>query len=412
MGKRSFILRATPLFATLLVVFSCSVQLLAQGFTAAVSKNRVGINEPFQIEFTINESGGDFIPPSALKDFDVYSGPNHSQSVQYINGRMSQSISISYVIAAKHEGKITIGPATISVNGKQKQSNPITIEVLKGQGNAAANGGATGGNGGQGSNSGGGQGGGNNTAGKAQNGDENLFVRVSVNRSKVYQGEQILVTHKIYTRLNLRDIQNVKFPSYNGFWTQDVPQKGQIALTTENIDGIKYQVAEIKRSIIFPQRSGSIEIEPMEVSVVVQQRSSRQPMTIFDQVFGNGGYQDVLVKSKSKAVKVEVLPLPEQNKPASFAGAVGHFNLKVAANKTQAKTNEAIDLTVSISGSGNLKLIDPLKFNIPSDIEKYDPKTVDNTVTAAEGVSGTKAFDYLLIPRNAGNFKIDPVVCI
>jgi hypothetical protein len=379
-----------------LAVLLFTSDLMGQSFTAAVSKNRVAVGEPFQIEFSISNGGADnFKAPAALKDFDVYQGPNHSSSMQIVNGNMSQSTSISYVIAAKREGKFTIGPASITSGGNKKESNSIIIEVAKGgAGNTNANN----------NNSAPAQG---NSA-PVQSSDENLFARTSVNRTKVYQGEQITVVHKIYTRLSLRGFQDVKFPSYNGFWSQDAPQKGQITLTNENIDGINYNVAELKRTFLFPQRSGTLEIEPVDVECIVRQRS-RQAQNVFDQFFGTGGYEDVLMKTKSKPVKIEVLPLPEANKPEDFSGAVGNFSFKASMNKSKVKTNEAINLSISISGSGNLKLIDALKVNIPEDIEKYDPKINDNIAASNSGVSGTKSFDYLLIPRQAGDFKIDKI---
>ncbi len=403
--KNWLVLAIAPL---VLLSFTFS-SAFGQAFTAAVNKNKVNVGEPFQIEFTINEAASNFTAPAAMKDFDLLSGPNHSQAYQIINGRMSQSESISYVIAAKKEGKITIGPATIIVNGKPKQSNSIVIEIVKGGAGSANNGQQGGGQGGaQSGNPGNGGNAGNNPQNvKAQPGDENLFTRVSVSRTKVFQGEQIMVTYKVYTKLDLREIPNIKFPSFNGFWSQELQSKWK--LSNEIVDGVNYTVAENKKTIIFPQRSGTIEIEPMEVTCILRQRSSRRQQSIFDQFFGNGGFEDVMVKTKSKPIKIEVLPLPEANKPASFSGAVGKFSLKITTNKNKVKTNEGVDLIATISGSGNLKLIDPLQFSIPPDLEKYDPKTVDNISTTADGVSGSKSFDYLMIPRNAGSFKIDPI---
>lgn len=380
-----------------LAVILLTSNLFGQGFTAGVSSNRVAVGEKFQIEFSISNGGAEnFKAPASLsRDFDIYSGPNHSSSVQIVNGSMSQSTSISYIIAARKEGKYTIGPASIVVNGTKKESNSVTIEVGKGSGgNQSAGNTNPGGN--QGSST------------QATAGDENLFARTSVDRTKVYQGEQITVVHKIYTRLGLRGFQDVKFPSYNGFWSQDAPQKGQITLTNENIEGVNYSVAELKRTFLFPQRSGTLEIEPIYVECIVRQRS-RQPQTVFDQFFGTGGYEDVMVKTKSKPVKIEVMPLPDSNKPENFSGAVGNFSFKASINKNKVKTNEAVTLSISISGSGNLKLIDELKVNVPEDIEKYDPKVNDNIAANNSGVSGTKNFEYLLIPRHAGNFKIDQI---
>ncbi len=387
------------LFAWFASVFSAS-ELAAQNITAAVSKNRVAVGEAFQVEFSISNGGADnFKPPANLRDFDIYSGPNEGSQVQIINGKMSQSSSVTYVIASRKEGKFTLGPASITTSAGKKESNSIIIEVVKGGNNT------NGGNPSAGPNSSGNPA---NPSGGSYSNDDNLFARTSVNRTKVFLGEQITVVHKIYSRLNLRGFQDVKFPSYTGFWSQDAPQKGQITLSTENIDGVNYNVAELKRTFIFPQRSGTLEIEPLEVACIIRQKSKQQ-QNIFDQFFGTGGFEDIVVKTKTKPVKIEVLPLPEAGKPEDFSGAVGNFSFKATLSKNKVKTNEAINLSVSVSGSGNLKLIDALKVNIPADIEKYDPKVNDNVNVTSTGVSGTKSFEYVLIPRHAGSFKIDQI---
>lgn len=188
-----------------LAVFLLTTELTAQTFTAAVSKNRVVVGEPIQIDFSVSNGGADnFKPPSAFKEFDILSGPNHSSSVQIINGNMSQSTSVSYFIRARKEGKFTIDPASVIINGTKRESNSIVIEVVKGNTSNANSGNSSSNHGNQSDNS-------------AYNNDDNLFARTSVDRKKVYQGEQITVVHKVYTRLSLRGFQDIKFPSYNGF---------------------------------------------------------------------------------------------------------------------------------------------------------------------------------------------------
>lgn len=377
----------------LFLIFSVT-QLFAQKFTASASKARVAVGEQFQISFTLNTNGSNFTPP-LLNDFDVYSGPNQSTSMQFINGNMSQSLSLSYILAAKKEGQFVIASASINTSAGKLQSNPITIEVVKGSANSQP----------QAQSQGRGQG----TGQSEETSGDNLFVRTSVNKSRVYQGEQVTVTHKVYTRLNLVGFKDIKFPSYNSFWSQELPQQSQINLTQENIDGVSYNVAELKKVFLFPQRSGTLQVEPLEVECVVRQRSNRRPQSIFDQFFGNGGYEDVAYSAKSKPVKIEVMPLPENNKPKDFSGAVGSYTFKAEINKNKVKANDGINLTIGISGKGNLKLIDPLKIDFPEDIETYDPKVSDNISANATGVSGSKTFDYLIIPRHPGEYKIDKI---
>ncbi len=374
-----------------------SVYVFAQKFTAQVNKNRVAVGETFQVSFTLNSNGGNFRPP-ALNDFDVFSGPNQSSSMSFINGSMSQSISLSYVIAAKKEGKFTIPPASIVVDGKTLQTNPITIEAVANQ--AAA----------QNQQQQQSQQHQNNKSSSAaiESGGDNLFAKTIVSKSKAIQGEQITITHKIYSRYQLVDLRNIKFPDYTGFWSQDVPGHQTIQVTNENIDGVNYQVGELKRSYLFAQRTGKLEIKPLELECVVRTQSHRAPRDIFEQFFG-GGYEDVLVKAKSKSVTIDVSALPKSNQPEGFSGAVGDFSFKAHLSKDKVKANDAVNLTITISGKGNIKLLEPLKINFPEDFETYDPKISEKINAGANDVSGSKTFDYLVIPRHEGNYKIEPI---
>ncbi|MCW3085447.1 MAG: hypothetical protein JWP12_2813 [Bacteroidetes bacterium] len=364
---------------------------LAQKLTAQVSKTRVAVGETFQLTFTLNSGGGNFRAPN-LADFDVYSGPNQSSFSSNVNGVASVTISLSYILAAKKEGKITIGPASVTVSGGSTlQSNPIAMEVVKG----AAGSGQQGSNQPQ-----------NPSTPTNENISDNLFVKTTVNKTKVVQGEQITITHKVYSRYQLRGFQDVKFPDYNGFWSQDMPINQQIQVSNENVDGINYQVAELKRSYLFAQRSGKMLIEPMMVDVVVRKQSNKRPRDVFEQFFG-GGYEDASYSVKSQPLTIDVQPLPEANKPADFSGAVGDYTYKVELSKDHVKANDAVNLTITLAGKGNIKLIEAPKVGFPEDFETYDPKTKNNISVGATGVSGVNTYDYLFIPRHEGDYKID-----
>lgn len=382
------------LICILIAIVSLVNVSLAQKLTAQASRTKVAVGETFQISFSLNSNGNNFKPP-ALTDFDVYSGPNQSTSMSFINGSMSQSMTFSYVIAAKKEGKYTIGAASMNTTGGVVQSAPIAIEVIKGNASAQAQ-----------ANPGGAQQ--NHSAPVTENVGDNLFVKTIVNKTKAYQGEQITVTHRVYTRYQLRGFQDIKFPDYRGFWAQEVPGNQQIQVVNENIDGINYQVGELKRTYLFAQRSGKLEIEPMEIECVVRKQSNRRPRDVFEQFFG-GGYEDATYSVKSKPVSIEILPLPETNKPVDFSGAVGNYSFKAQLSKEKVKANDAINLTITLTGSGNIKLVDPLKINFPEDFETYDPKVKESITAKESGVSGTKIFDYLIIPRHGGEYKIDGV---
>ena len=381
-------------FSTLLLFFF-SQKAFAQKLITQVSKNRVAVGEAFQLSFTLNTNGSNFKAPN-LNEFDLYSGPNQSNSMSIMNGSMSQSISISYILSPKREGKFTIGSASINVGNGRVESNPITIEVVKANPNQSQNNASRGGN--------------NNSyqdENETQPTSENdLFVRSYLNKKNCFLGEQIVITHKVYSRLNLKGFQSFKAPAYNGFWSQEENRNKQITLQTENVNGVAYYVAEVNQTYLFPQRSGTLTIEPVEITCVVRKQTSRRPTNIFEQFFGTGGYEDVAMKIKSKSLQVEVNPLPEKDKPSDFSGAVGSFSFKAELNKDKIKANEGINLRISVNGRGNLKLIEEPKINFPESFETFDPKVAEN-ISVAGGVSGSKTFDYLIIPREAGQYKIN-----
>lgn len=362
-----------------IVIALCVNSSFAQTFNAQVKSTQVNVGEKFQIAFTLNASGSNFQAPS-FSSFIVYSGPNQSQSMSIINGKMSRSITLSYILAAKEAGEYTINPARVDVNGKTLASNSISISVGK-----------------------------NNTKGQKNSpkGEPKLFVKTSINKSTIYQGERLTVTHKVYTPYQLLGFNDVKLPDYNGFWKQDVENTEKINLITESINGVNYQVAEIKTTNLFAQRNGELIIPEAVIECVVRKRSNKPARTLFDQVFG--GVEDVVIKAKSTPTKITVLPLPEEGKPEGFSGAVGRFSFSASLSKDSIKANESITLKASIKGNGNLKLIDPLPVEVPIDFEKYDPKTSEKIFSKKGNVSGYKNFEYLFIPRHEGQFNIPPI---
>ncbi|MBA4241771.1 MAG: protein BatD [Sphingobacteriaceae bacterium] len=367
-------------------------------FVAQVSKNRVAVGEVFQIAFTLNGSGSNLAYPN-FNDFDIYSGPNQSQSMSMVNGNISQSTTISLFIAAKKEGKFTIGPASVLSSGQKLETKPIIIEVTKAATQQQSNQNAQSGQPQQ-----------NQKQEKNQYASEisgdDLFVRTYLSKTKCYLGEQITLTQKVYSRVDLRGFQNVKFPPYNGFWSQQENSNQQINLRQENVNGVTYYVADYCTVYLFPQRTGALTIEPVELDCIVRRQTKRQPRNIFEQFFGAGGYEDVAIKVKSKPVKVDVQDLPTENKPLEFSGAVGDFGYKAELDKYQVKANEAVNLKITISGKGNIKLLEPLKLNLPESFETYDPKINENVKTNG-GVSGSITYNYLIIPREKGEYTLN-----
>ena len=363
-------------------------------FIAQVSKNKVAVGEVFQVAFTLNGSGSNLVYPS-FNDFDIYSGPNQSQSMSMVNGNMSQSTTISLFIAAKKEGKFTIGSSSVMSGSQKLETKPIVIEVVKGaaqQQNQQQGGQA--------------QQSQPKTPTSAEIGSEDLYVKTIVTKTKCFLGEQITLSHKVYSRVDLRGFQNGKFPPYNGFYSQQENQDQQINLRQENVNGVIYNVADYGKVYLFPQQVGTIKIEPIELDCIVRRATKRQPRNIFEQFFGAGGYEDISIKIKSNTTKIEVIDLPTENKPIEFSGAVGEFAYKAELDKNKVKANEAINLKITISGKGNLKLIDPLKLNLPESFETYDPKSVENIKTNG-GVNGSITYNYLIIPREKGEYVLN-----
>lgn len=394
----SFVKAAASLFfcvASTFVTFAQDAQ-----FTASVSKNPVGVSEQFELVYTINTNASNFTAPS-FKDFNVLAGPMQSTSMQIINGAMSQSVTLTYYLQAKAEGTFRIDPATINANGKRIQSNAINLTVAK----SAAK-----------------QQQGNQQQGEAANDDasllsKNIFLKASVSKTNVTQGEAILVTYKLYTRVNVVNYTIEKLPAYTGFWSQELKMPERLELRDENINGINYKVGVLKKVILFPQQSGVLKLEPMQGTCVArvqqQRKKSNNPFDIFndpffsDPFFGMGA-RDVNVALKSEAVKINVTPLPPTSDP-DFKGAVGKFTLGATIDKQKLKANDAINIKLKISGKGNLKLIEAPILNIPDDIESYEPKVYENITVNESGVSGSKTFEYLLIPRHGGEYNIDAV---
>ena len=370
------------------------LNLYAQDFTATVSKSTVGVGEQFQIDFTLTGNGSNFAPPS-FSDFQNAGGPFQSSSFQSVNGVNSQSITLTYVLIPRKEGSFTIGSATIHSGGKTLSSNPITIKVVKG-GAAQQQQGSTA------------QQGGNSQQGGMSDAQlkQNLFIRVLPAKTKVYLGEAIPITVKVYTRVDLQAFQDATMPDYTGFYCENVPQKGQFATEREVVNGVQYNAIIFKQSVIFPQHSGKLKIDPATAQCVVLERvKNTDPNDIFGQFFGSA--KKVVYNIKSEPVTVDVMPLPNTDKP--FSGMVGHISIKSTLDKSSVKANDAVNVNVTVSGDGELKLIDSIPFKFPSDFDHYDAKINDHLNITPTGVSGSRSFSYLIIPRHQGNYKIPAV---
>lgn len=353
----------------------------------------------FRLEYTVNTTKvKDLRIASNIKGFEILAGPYRSQSssVSIINGKRtsSSSVTFTYTLSAMEEGTFTIPAATISANGEKMISNALTIKVLPPDQDAPAS-----------SQSQGRRGGSSSGAGEISGND--IFITATANKTNVYEQEAILLTYKIYTRLDLRGFDNVKMPDFKGFHSQEVnlPQTKQF--TQEHYKGRNYHTTVYRQFVLFPQQAGKLEIDPARFDASIAQAvRSDDP---FDAFFG-GGTSYVAVKKTltTPKITINVKSLPA-NKPASFSGAVGSFSLTSDINTQNLKTNDAVTIKLTLSGTGNMKLIQTPEVAFPNDFEIYDPKVDDKVSLSSAGLSGSKVFEYLAIPRHAGDFTIPAV---
>ncbi len=381
-----------------IINFFFSILVFADGVEfSASAPNTVEVGERFYLTYTSNSRAKISLPQ--FTDFSLVGGPStsSSSSIQIINGQTTQSTSFtySYVLQAKAEGTFTIPAATASINGKSYSCNTVTINVVK-QGSKPS----------QPQQSSGRDPWGRQDPYSQQQQQqvtgEDIFIRMHVDRTNIYQGEPIVATLKIYTRLDLMGFEDFVLPDYKGFWVQEFEMPEQISLQRETVNGVPYNTAVLKKDLLYPQYSGTLEIKPAEVVCMVRQRVSGGNSP-WDAFFGY--YENKSVSVKSSTVNINVKALPD-NAPGYFSGAVGNFSLKTEVSDDSVQTNDAITIKLIVSGTGNIKLIDPPGIKFPKEFEVYDPEIKLNVNTAAGGNSGSKTFEYTLIPRYPGNFNI------
>ncbi len=381
------------IFGILSILLLFSNLLFAQKFTATASKSNVGVGEQFEVDFSMNANGSRFTPPN-FNNFQVLSGPNMSSDMTSVNGNTTLNITYSYILAAAREGTFTIDEAAIVINGHTLISHSLKITV-KGQAPPVQQQQAQ-------------QQAAPDDNGKADTKDlsKQIFIRAVVDKTHAYVGEQLKVNYKIYTRVGLLGGQPDKAPDLNGFWNQDVVNKNpNAAWRTETYKGLKYNVATVKQTILFPQHAGDLVIDPLSMTFLLRLQLPQK--NILGSMFDD--FKDVKYQAKSQPIIIHVIPLPAAGKPADFSGAVGSFSVYADADKKELKANETLNYTVDISGTGNLNLINAPKIMPPADFEKYNPKTTDRITVDSNGVSGSRQFSYLLIPRHQGGFVFNPV---
>ncbi len=375
-------------------------------FTASSTRNPVQVGENFQVDFAIeNGSVRQFINPN-FAPFQVIQGPIQGTRINVGMNGATQTLTLSYILRATKEGRFTIPPATAVTNAGNIESNSFVVQVNK----AAPSQPSAGSN--------------NNVATNGADLSKNVFIRITADKNSVYEGEQVTVTYKVYTNVAIVGSQVTKVPSFNGCWNQEykIPEgvSGQ-----EVINGTTYNVLIFKRVALFPQHAGTLVLDPAEIKILARVKSKNKRQSIIDQMFGNNpmfndpffndpmfndpffnGYEDIPYVINSGSLKINVKPLPP-NKPADFNGAVGRFTITAKADKTKLSTDDAITYRVQISGTGNLPTFEAPTFIPGEDFETYDPKTLDAWEKEAYPISGSKSFEYVIIPNESGKIDID-----
>jgi hypothetical protein len=358
----------------LLLSFSAFAQV---SFTAEASRSKLGINERLKVEFTVNANGDNFRPPS-FTGLQLIGGPNQFYSQNYVNGKSTFTKTYTYFFQPQKRGKITIGQAEITVEGQVYKTSPIEIEVTAAVDTP------------------------NQSRAVAQAGD-GIHLVAEVSKSKPYLNEGIYVVYKLFLSptVNIRNWRPLDDPKFEGFWSQNI-NIDQLELKEGEFGGQPYRYVELRKTVLYPQKTGELKIEPLSLSVSVEVPTDRRDF------FGRRMY-DVVEKNFSANTRtIEVQPLPEEGKPAGFSGAVGEFEFNVKANKRELDAQTSLELTSEVTGRGNLKLFNLPKIQTPSSFEVYEPERNENVRTSSLGMRGSLSEKYTVIPEFKGDYVIQP----
>ncbi|MBA3985256.1 MAG: protein BatD [Flavobacteriales bacterium] len=361
-------------------LFLVAGSLFAQvKFEAKVSKTTLGINERLRVDFEMNQDGDNFQPPN-FQGFRVVAGPNQSISNSWINGKRTYSKTFSYFLSPTARGKFTIGQATIQIDGETYKTVPLAVEIT-----AAVD--------------------------EPKDGDnsdliasESIHLVAEISKTNPYLNEAITVVYKLYVAPETavsgwREIDNPKFAD---FWSQNTDNR-QFQVYDGTYQGKPYRYAILRSTVLYPQKTGELVIEPLSLDVQVEVRTNRRD--IFGRPFMTRVNKTVSAGSKT----INVKPLPTASMPANFSGAVGKFDFKVQANKTKMDARESLEVLVEVTGNGNLKLFKPPRLVAPNNLEVYEPSFQDKVTTTDKGMRGSISENYTIIPQFRGNYSIRPI---
>lgn len=361
-----------------IVLLVCSTLSAQVQFEARVSKTTLGLNERLRIDFMMNVDGDNFVQPS-FDGFRIIAGPSQQVSQSWVNGRSSFEKAYSYFLSPNQKGTFVIKSAAIEYNGQIYKTAPIKITV---------------------------------TAATQQprdpndvqlSADDNLYLVADVSKTNPYVNEPITVVYKLYfANIGISNLGEASKPKYNDFWSQNIDIK-QLVAEEGTFKGQNFRYIVLKKVVLYPQKSGKLKIEPLSLTVDVQLPTNRRDM------FGRMLVVDDTKTVSAGAKTINVKPLPEAGKPDDFTGAVGNFDFKVTPSKTTLKHGESLDLVVSVSGKGNLKLFSLPKPVVPNALEMYDPVHSESINTPLSGMAGKSTDSYTIIPQYKGNYPVKPM---
>ncbi len=364
-----------------LIVFLITQSLLAQvQFEAKASKTTLGLNERLRIDFVMNMDGDNFTQPN-FEGFKILAGPSQQVSQSWVNGRSSFEKIYSYYLVPMQKGTLVIKQASIEYNGQIYKTTPIKISVTNAVQEARDPNDPT-----------------------PISADNNLYLVADISKTNPYINEPITVVYKLYFSYNIgiTNWRELDKPKYNDFWSQNIDIK-QLVGEEGMFKGEKYRFVVLRKTVLYPQKSGKLVIEPLSLDIDLQLPTNRSDM--FGRVIVTSGNKRVSAGAKTIAVKA----LPEAGKPADFSGAVGKFDFNVTPSKTNLKNGESLDLLVTVTGNGNMKLFNLPKPVVPNSLEMYDPVHTDNVNTTLSGMAGKISDKYTIIPQFKGNYPIKPM---
>ena len=366
-------------FLLILTFFYCSLTWTQVKFEAEVSKNKLGVNENLRIDFKMNKDGDNFSPPN-FEGFNIVGGPNQSVSNSWINGTRTFSKTYSYFLSPIKRGRFTIGQASIEIEGDIYKTSPVDIQVVEAVDSSASP---------------------NSTSTLV---DDDIQLVAELSKSNPYLNEPISIVYKLFfsPEINVRNLGEIDSPEFKNFWSQkiDVPR---LEIKRSSLNGKSYNYVTWKKTLLYPQKEGKLEINPMTLDVSIDVPTNRRDF------FGNIIYTQTSSKVSSNKKVVNVKSLPTENKPEDFFGAVGDFNISLNSNKNELKATESFQVELKISGSGNLKLFSIPDLIVPSSLEKYDPEYSESVKIGLAGMNGNISNTYTIVPQFQGKYPIPRV---